>query len=468
MDRRQNPRARTSAARALAALLLCGGVSLLLAAAAPSAGARAAFSGPKNYATERGPVSIAIGDVNRDGNLDLATANYGKGTNSVSVLINRGDGSFRVRRDYRTGESPGFVAVGDLNGDGATDVATANDVADTVSVLLNRGDGRLAPRADYRTGTSPAAVAIADANDDGKPDLVTANFDANTVSVLVNRGDGSFDPNRAYPTRREPQAIAIGDLNGDGKPDVATAHRSDRVAVLLNRGDGSFRPRVEFKAGSGPRAVAIGDVNGDRRLDLVTANSNSAPATSSVVSVDTVSVLINTGSGSFRAKRDYRAGVGSWWVAIGDLNGDGKQDLATANVLGSVSVLENRGNGRFQARRDYRTRVRGDEPYGPTAVVVGHLNADRRLDLATANSDAPSVSVLINRTGRCTVPSVTGKALAAAKRAIALASCGLGGVSHAYSRLVGEGRVISQRPKAGTPLPRGGKVSIVVSRGRRQ
>jgi hypothetical protein len=114
---------------------------------------------------------------------ELATVSR---VNTVSVFFNRGDGSFKAKRDYRTGLSPTSVAIGDLNGDGKPDLVTANDVG-TISVLMNRGDGSFQPRLDYASGGGPESpsVAIGDLNGDGKPDLVAANFQADSVSVLL-------------------------------------------------------------------------------------------------------------------------------------------------------------------------------------------------------------------------------------------------------------------------------------------
>jgi hypothetical protein len=182
------------------------------------------------------PVSVAIGDLNGDGKPDLATAN--PDPNAVSVLVNRGDGSFQAKLDYETGNRPRSVAIGDLNGDDKPDLATANfdsGNGKTVSVLLNRGDGSFQAKLDYATGLGPASVAIGDLNGDGKPDLATGNPDEYAVSVLVNRGDGGFQAKLDYATGRGPASVAIGDLNGDDKPDLATANSDDEtVSVLLN------------------------------------------------------------------------------------------------------------------------------------------------------------------------------------------------------------------------------------------
>ena len=245
----------------------------------------------------------------------------------------------------------------------------------------------------YATGATPFAVAIGDLNNDGKPDVVTADSEDNTVSVLANRGDGTFPGKVAYPTGTGPTSVAVGDLSGDGKPDLATAnsgtdeHPGATVSVLVNRGDGSFQAKLDYLAGDRPASVAIGDLNGDRKLDLVTANSGTEDNAGR-----TVSVLLNRGDGSFQAKLDYPAGNRPGSVAIADVNGDSRSDIVTANYAGNtVSVLAGNGDGTFQARLNYPTGK------GPISVAVSDLNGDGKPELATANFDANTVSVLVNR-----------------------------------------------------------------------
>ena len=339
---------------------------------------------------------------------DLATANYD--TNSASVLLNQGDGSFQPKVDYKAGGHPLSVAIGDLNGDGKPDLAT------TSSVLLNRGDGSFQPKLDYAAGEGASSVAIGDLNDDRKPDLATANLQANTVSVLLGRGDGSFRPEREYATGRVPASVAIGDLNGDGNPDLATANADPytvSVSVLLNRGDGSFKHKLDYAAGT-PTETCFGCL--------------AQPLS----------------------------------VAIGDLNGDGKPDLATANYGGwSVSVLPNQGDGTFQAKLDYYATGSS-----PRSIAIADLNGDRKPDLATNG-----VSVLLNRPGLCTVQDVWRQTVPAAKRTLARANCRVGKIRRAYSGAyskVKRGGVISQKPNFGAVLPGGAKVNLVVSLGRRR
>ena len=508
--------------RRCAVLLACIGFALVLGAVGRSAASPApSFAAAKNYATAKNPEhfdnSVASGDLNGDGRPDLAVVYY---SGIVSVLLNRRDGSFRARRDYTTGRSSGSLAIADLNGDGRRDLVTANHAAHTssISVLLNRGNGIFAAKRDYPTGRAPDSLAIADLNGDGKPDLATANGGANSVSVLLNKGDGSFEAKHDYATGHEPGSLAIADLNGDGRPDLAVTNALS-VSVLLNRGDGSFQAKHDYATRGYyyyPSLLRLADLNGDGIPDMLFSSSRPLPS---------LEVWLNNGDGSFQAGDDYdicptcsgdvgdlSAAVES--VAIADLNGDGSPDVATRVVgghyywqqgHGTLAVLLNKGDGTFK-RRNYTTGPEGDS-FGAN-VVASDLNGDGRPDLATAvgrisvlvnrgdgsfqakveypgpggalasadlnGDDKPdlvttgqrSLRVLINTPGLCNVQGVVGMTPAAAKRELARVNCRAGKVSRAYSKRVKKGRVISQKPRFGAVLRGGGKVNLVVSRGR--
>src|SRR5258707_853361 len=132
-------------------------------------------------------------------------------------------------------------------------------------------------RRELQDAFAPQSVAMGDFNGDGVPDLATANWGSNDVSVFLGNGDGSFQTARGFGADTSPSSVALGDFNGDGVPDLAVANNSSNdVSVLLGNGDGSFQPARNFGAGSGPNFVAVGNFNGDAVLDLIVANHSNS------------------------------------------------------------------------------------------------------------------------------------------------------------------------------------------------
>jgi hypothetical protein len=302
------------------------------------------FQPQQRFAAGDGPISVAVVDLNGDGGLDIVTANAGPvpGSNDISVLLGNGDGSFQPQQRYPVGDLPESVAVADLNGDGNPDIVTANFSSSDVSVLMGNGDGSFQPQQRYPAGDLPNSVAVADLNGDGGPDIVTANTGSNDILVLVGNGDGSFQPQQRFPVGDLPKSVAVADLNGDGVPDIVTANAgsvpdSSDISVLVGNGDGSFQPQQRFPVGDGPSSVAVADQNGDGVPDIVTANVGSVPDSYGV------SVLLGNGDGSFKGPQFFDAGDGPISVAVADLNGSGEPDIVTANTgSNDISVLLHR------------------------------------------------------------------------------------------------------------------------------
>jgi hypothetical protein len=247
-------------------------------------------------------------------------------TTTIALAANVGSGSY-------PGISPLSIAVGDFNRDGKLDLAVGNWTSNNVSVLLGNGDGTFQAAVDYATGSEPESVAVGDFNGDGKLDLVISNGLSSNVSVLLGNGDGTFQAAVNYGTGSDSSSVAVGDFNGDGKLDLAVSNSStsdDNVSVLLGNGDGTFQPAVNYGVGVSPRALALGDFNGDGKIDLVTANIDS----------NNVSVLFGNGDGTFRASVDYPGGPLPLpeSLAVGDFNGDGRLDLAVPTTRGISQV----------------------------------------------------------------------------------------------------------------------------------
>jgi len=391
--------------------------------------------------------SIAIGDVNGDGHPDLVVADSlqcGNCTNGgVSVLLGNGDGTFQAPVTYSSGGyNASSVAIGDVNGDGHPDLVIANQCQSIdqngnclgpgeVGVLLGNGDGTFqAPITFNSSGYSSDSVAIADLNGDGHLDLVVANQCADTscvngsVSVLLGNGDGTFQAPVGYNSGGyTTNSVVIGDLNGDGHPDLVVANECQDnncsggylgiVGVLLGNGDGTFQAAVTYNTGGYvASSVAIGDLNGDGHPDLVVANQ----CVDSNCANGSAGVLLGNGDGTFQTAVGYSSGgYIAASVAITDLNGDGKLDLAIANYArtitnhhGELSVLPGNGDGTFQA-----PVIFSSAGYDVTSVALADVNRDGKSDALAANGcftkscGSAGVGVLLNDLTAMTATALT-------------------------------------------------------------
>ena len=258
--------------------------------------------------------SIAVGDFNGDGKLDLVESCASlddQPCNLLLILFGNGDGTFMqssfIPLDFSGSQS---VAVGDFNGDGKPDLAVTNSGANGVHVFLNSESGFSAMAASPATGDSPTSVAAADFNGDGKLDLAVTNSGSNNVTILLGNGDGTFTAAASPATGMAPNSIAIADLNGDGVPDLAAANSgSSNVTILLGNGDGTFTAAAGPAADTGSTSVTSADFNGDGNEDLVVANSRDSSATAllteTALAIATVNGISPVGVGAHLVKAIY-------------------------------------------------------------------------------------------------------------------------------------------------------------------
>jgi hypothetical protein len=351
-----------------------------------------------------GPGNIILGDVNRDGRLDLIVACWK--TKSITVLFGQGDGQFRATRGgpVLVPESPGEMALADVNGAGEPDLAIASHDSYVVRLLPGDGAGGFALAPDcsvvMRDGRRPHThgLVAGDLNGDGHLDLVTVNNADDDVSVALGDGRGGFTraPGSPLAVGPSPYPATLGDLDGDGHLDiVATATavgpgRDERVAstraltVLSGDGRGGFRrSRVPLRTVQ-PWFVAVGDVNGDRTPDLVVTHAERRELT----------VLVGDGTGGFRETDDSPLDLGhaAWRTVLTDVDRDGKADVVAAADSG-VRVLLGDGRGGF--------RPAPGSPFptgkGTWQLAVGDLNGDGKPDVAASNLESDSVTVLLAR-----------------------------------------------------------------------
>jgi hypothetical protein len=277
------------------------------------------------------PYGLAVGDVDNDGDLDAvlccATANS-SGYVGV-VLRNNGSGSFVLAGTFALGLRPIDIALGDLDNDGDLDVASANTSASTVSLRFNDGSGTFRPGTELPMGAADA-VALADADSDGDLDLLALGTASNgSLFLRRNDGYGSFGAIAISAIPSYATSLVVGDVDADGDLDVVTTHATsvglpglsrNTAAVLLNTGSGSFAPAGEVAVGTFPQRATLGDVDGDGDLDLAVANSGTS----------LVSVRLNNGAGTFGGGSEVSAGAAPEDVDLADLDGDGDLDLLIA------------------------------------------------------------------------------------------------------------------------------------------
>jgi len=300
---------------------------------------------------------------------------------------------------FSTVYAPLAIAVGDFNGDAKPDLVVSGSI--NVSVLLGKGDGTFtqasgSPINMYSTteGTEPgpSTVVVGDFNNDGKLDFAVADagYSFNNVPVLLGNGDGTFSASTAPGNASRPTscALAAADFNGDGGLDLSVGDDIyGTLDILLGYGAGAFSEAVNspmFLGVIGQCSVAVGDLNGDGKLDLAIATS----------STNSVTILFGNGDGTFTPATSPSPATGEQPQSIvaGDFNGDGKLDLAIANAAdNTVTILLGNGDGTFTQASGSPIAV-GTTPY---AIVAADFRANGKLDLATANSGSNNVTLLL-------------------------------------------------------------------------
>ncbi|HEY6005022.1 MAG TPA: VCBS repeat-containing protein [Anaeromyxobacter sp.] len=321
--------------------------------------------------------------------------------------------SFADAVSYGSGLKTYVLASGDLDGDGLVDLVAANEEEDSITVFLGLGDGTFqrVSATNFPTGAYPTGLAIADFDGDGIPDVVTANYHGESVSVLFGAGDGTLGAASTYPTEAGSQTsnLALGDLNGDGWLDVvATNPATGSVSVFLGRPGGALDPSINLPVAnrrSAPFSAAIGDFDGDGKGDVAIAD---------MVNLSIV-VRLGKGDGTFAPEVAFpEGGVPPYNCIAWDVNLDGVLDVVCANRQSDdVSVLLGAGDGTFGDPIVSSVRVGPCASLpcaGPYSVAVADFNLDGVPDVVTANFLSGTASVLIGiGDGRFEAPIDAGK-----------------------------------------------------------
>jgi len=280
---------------------------------------------------DQGPSTNEGADFNRDGLIDMAIGSTY--TNTINVLMGDPVTHFGNQTSYVSDEGVRGLAVGDFDGDGWDDIATANRAASNISLFFNDGTGSFGPAVYVDTNfAGETSIAATDLNDDGYVDLLVGAYDHNRVISLINNGTGNFSVHATALVGNGPWMIAIGDINGDGFADVATANRfTDDVSIVMTDGTGGFETATHYPTNSFVVAIDLGDVDGDGDLDFISSN---------VIGGD-YTLMENDGSGNFINPRVYPSIENSACAIIHDRNNDGAMDITMIDEAADVVLLYN-------------------------------------------------------------------------------------------------------------------------------
>ncbi len=368
------------------------------------------------------PKQIIESDFNLDGNVDIATCNDG----TFSIILNE-DGQFNNITNFQVSPFALFyITAGDFNNDLAPDLAVSFN-ADSISILLNSGTGTFTKDTSYRVGTAPVSMVSADFNKDGKADLAVVNSFSKNVYILINSETGFTAPQ--IHTIGHGYRIKQGDFNNDTYTDLIISNNDEHnVCTLINKGNGTFEDPVYFTTNDYPTNISVFDYNEDNFPDFVLSyglskivslyknTGNGFELVKDLTTTDTGN-LTNTTTGDFNndglidiAALDYdngnthiflnstshefdlsttqSVGIQPQDIIAGDFIKDGKPDMATISVIGELNVLYNQGNNQFQQQN-----------FGPgyaISLAKGDFNGDGSNDLAYANLNTKSISILLN------------------------------------------------------------------------
>ncbi|HTF89052.1 MAG TPA: VCBS repeat-containing protein [Planctomycetota bacterium] len=334
------------------------------------------------YPAVDGPFGSTLADVNADGKLDYFVVN--NFADSVSIFLGTGTGLFNAQPPVAVGAgAPRALAVAELNGDNKPDLITVNSSNDVVAVLFGDGLGGFGAPTFFPTGngTFPSSIVAGDLDGDGDIDLVTGDQSTNELSVLPGNGAGSFGSPRHFPMGYTPERIQLTDMNVDGKLDcVMSCWGDDRVVIALGDGNGNMSAFFDIFAPS-PFGLAVGDMNADGKPDVATASTN-----------NNVYVFFGSGAGTLQLPKNYWMHGNNYYptsLMLADVSGDGRADLITCNAGNpdSMTVFVNVGGGDFGFTL---TSPIQEDAYD---AVAGDLNGDGIADVVTSNLIADSIRV---------------------------------------------------------------------------
>ena len=330
--------------------------------------------------------SIRVGDLDGDKDMDIVVANGRHWPQQNYVLLNQGKSQFTVMRPLGEDRSTTYACeLADLDGDGDLDIATGNDMA-PCQIFLNDGTGRFDFKGTFGKVSSVRSLAVADIDQDGDLDiLVTCR--GRTNWIYLNDGKAGFETAVEFGTATDSTIdVEVGDVNGDGNNDLVLANRDGQPnAWLLNDGKLKFSSAIPFgNPQSQSRAVVVGDFNGDDKLDWAVGNIGQPNR-----------LFLGDGKGGVASEVEFgQVAYRTYCLSSADIDLDGDLDLVAGNVGQANKVFFN--EDAENKKPNFREEAFGDESSATYGLCLGDLNGDGLPDIATANSDATN-HVFLNK-----------------------------------------------------------------------
>ncbi|MDD5426375.1 MAG: FG-GAP-like repeat-containing protein [candidate division Zixibacteria bacterium] len=342
------------------------------------------------YAVGLFPIFIDAADFDNDGDCDMVTANYGmSNTGEITVLLNDGEGHFDDKKEYMTyyytsSQGSSCVVAADFNNDAYADLIQCNFLRKDLTLLFNRGDGTFDTPVKLSSSGSPKIVKSFDIEADGDMDLITVNSSTNGITIYRNDGTGSFSsPVNLLEESNGATGLCFADFDNDSDIDIAVVNGSlAKIFVLFNGGDGSFLPAVEYQILLvNSNNIAVGDLNNDRNMDLIVTNY-----------AGNLVLYFNDGNGGFEATVTDSFGKLLYDIDVNDYDGDGDVDIALIFNYNAkeIKVLLNDGTGQFNdvkiigVNKDFR------------CICTFDFDGDKDLDMVFGNNNDSFISLYRN------------------------------------------------------------------------